>query len=279
MNSDLVSLASAKLAVMPSPIISEEEITSAFADQPEIPVEQVIRTLEGDKILFRASRTRFFYVPGMTPKLDDADPDVIFSAASQTVSPSYLGWASAAYFHGLTTREADSVYVASEESRNEITLFGREVRYQKVPTEKFYGIETRKEFGLTFIVTDEMRTLLDCIDRPEICGGWSEVARILWESKYIFDPHKLVNYATRYPSTQVKQKLGFLLDTLDMSFPEEARNNLKSHLEGDLGYRTIQLGNGSEPQQSEQSMGLSEDWKVRTNFSKKQIMSVIDRLP
>jgi len=68
------------------------------------------------------------------------------------------------------------------------------------------------------MVTDRERTLIDCLDHPEYCGGITEVAKALreaFEEKKV-SIHKLLDYAERIGNRTVFKRLGYLVETLNL---------------------------------------------------------------
>ena len=62
-----------------------------------------------------------------------------FAVASAVVEDSYVGWWSAASFHGFTTQKPATVFVAVRRQTKTRTIEGTEIRFVKVEPRKFFG--------------------------------------------------------------------------------------------------------------------------------------------
>ncbi len=83
--------------------------------------------------------------------------------------------------------------------------------------------------GLPIYVTDVERTLLDAIRAPGKVGGIREALEAWREASLTLNVDKLVNYAARFESPVLRQRVGFLLERLGHSHPrlEEWRESLQ----------------------------------------------------
>jgi predicted transcriptional regulator of viral defense system len=66
-------------------------------------------------------------------------------------------------------------------------------------------------------VSDLERTLLDCLARPDLCAGVSEVATGLWIRKGDLDWEKLIAHAHRLGNQAAVKRLGYLLELYELA--------------------------------------------------------------
>jgi len=170
--------------------------------------------------------------------------------ASAVVEISYVGWWTAAAFHGLTTQKPSTIAVAVLRQRPAREIEGTAIRFVKVARRKFYGYQDFEVFGRTVRLSTAAKTIVDCVDRPDLCGGPSELARIVFGGASQVDPAALVEDALRMQSTALIQRLGFLTDLVRWKLDDALRARLRaaipssgrSHFgraerrDGDLGY-------------------------------------------
>ena len=92
------------------------------------------------------------------------------------------------------------------------------------------------------------KALIDCLDRPDLSGGPSELARMAYNALDAVDSQELLATATAMKSKTVMQRLGFLADLVGR--PDDVRHALRdavpksyrSHFgreerrDGDVGY-------------------------------------------
>ena len=70
----------------------------------------------------------------------------------------------------------------------------------------------KRERGANAVMVTSMeRTLVDCLDRPELAGGWEELWRSLVSAAF-YDLDKVVAYAGRLENATTAAKVGFFLE-------------------------------------------------------------------
>jgi predicted transcriptional regulator of viral defense system len=174
----------------------------------------------------------------------------ILALAAAAVDPSYVGWWSAAAYHGFTTQKPMAVLVAVLRQTPSRTIEGSEVRFVTVAPRKFFGHQVYKVYDRSVAISTPAKTLIDCLDRPDLAGGPAELARITHSALAKIEPAKLLAAATAFKSKAVLQRLGFLADLVERPLPDDLCRTLreaipKSHRthfgraerrEGDIGY-------------------------------------------
>jgi predicted transcriptional regulator of viral defense system len=172
------------------------------------------------------------------------------AVAAAVVDESYVGWWSAAAYHGFTTQRPATVFVAVTRQTRPRTVEGTDVRFVTLPARKFFGWKTYDVYGRRTRIAEPEKTLVDCIDRPDLAGGPAEVTRITHTALAEIDQAKLVDMALRMESTSLLQRLGFLTDLVERPLEEDRRARLRAAIpkstrsvfgrkewkEGDLGY-------------------------------------------
>jgi len=152
-----------------------------------------------------------------------------FVIGSLLVKPYAISYWSALNHYGLTEQIPTTVFVQtiSWKKKQEIEVFGIKYRIIRIKETKFFGI--RKEWieGTQINITNKEKTIVDCLDKPQYCGGIIEVAKALKSEKY--DMEKLSEYAKRIGNSGVIRRLGYLSEALgiDVKLPEiKTRNYL-----------------------------------------------------
>ena len=145
-----------------------------------------------------------------------------FVIGSLLVDPSAIAYWSALNYHGLTEQIPATVFVqtTSRKKKQELEIFGVRYRIVRIKEGKFFGIEGAwlEEFQVN--VTDREKTIVDCLDKPGLCGGIIEVAKALKHGEFDFE--KLSEYAIKIGNSGVVRRLGYLCDVLGLqiSLPE-----------------------------------------------------------
>lgn len=144
-----------------------------------------------------------------------------FAVGSVLVEPSAIAYWSALHYHGLTEQIPTVVFIqtTSRKKRREITVFGTRYRVVRVVGRKFFGLEPLWVEGLKVYVTDREKTIVDCLDKPQYCGGVIEVYKALREED--IDMEKLSKYLEKFGSSAVAKRLAYLtgLTGLNMEVP------------------------------------------------------------
>ena len=152
-----------------------------------------------------------------------------FVIGSLLVKPYAIAYWSALHYYGLTEQIPNTIFIqtTARKKRQKIKIFGVDYKIVRVKESKIFGI--RKEWieETEINITEKEKTIMDCLDKPQYCGGVIEVAKALKNGE--FDKNKLISYAKKMENSGVIRRLGYLCDLLqiDISLPEiDARNYL-----------------------------------------------------
>lgn len=193
-----------------------------------------------------------------------------FFIGSTLVKPYYFSFATAAYFYGLSTQSPATVYIATNAGRAHRRLV-RDKDFQIVvqPAYKFFGAVEVDAYGSRALIADLEKTLADCLDRPSFAGGIPEVAAMLWRGKDRFDWNRLTEYVLRFKSQSLIQRLGYLIDTLQVPVSKPIRKKLITH----IGKSTPYLG---QREQWNQSGEYNATWRIVDNVPRRELVSEIE---
>jgi predicted transcriptional regulator of viral defense system len=177
----------------------------------------VLRRLHDRGWLQRATPGRYVFLPPEwgAEKVEDFD---VYVLASATVETGYVGWWAAANRHGFTTQVPSVLHIATDRQLAPREIQGTEVRYVKLTPRKFFGWQDMTSFGRTFRISTPEKTIVDCVDRPDLCGGLVELTRIVAGGAHSIVDAELVNCALRLGSVSTCQRIGYLLDLAAPSF-------------------------------------------------------------
>jgi predicted transcriptional regulator of viral defense system len=130
----------------------------------------------------------------------------------------YISHASAMAIHGLTTQPVLNVQISSPVRKKEMSISGIKFSFCRVKPNAYFGIEERwvtKQERVS--VSDLERTIVDCLARPELCGGVPEAAKGIWSAKEKINYVKLMKYVKKIGIKAVAKRLGFILQLLELS--------------------------------------------------------------
>jgi len=144
-----------------------------------------------------------------------------FVIASALVEPMYIGYWSAMDYHGLTEQLPRTVYIVTTARAREREIHGVTYRPVSVTEQKFYGYQPIAVGSNQVNVASIEKTLVDCADHPEFCGGISELAKAMQnagETRCSWE--RVVEYLRRVGNGAATKRLVYLADQLNIDLPE-----------------------------------------------------------
>ncbi len=145
-----------------------------------------------------------------------------FIIASYLINPYYIGFRSALNYYGYTEQVSRAVFIAStrRKSKPALEISGVTYRFIYIPERKFFGTVEVSLDGYRVNISDREKTIVDCLDRLEYCGGVVEVAKALWYGRDELDLIRMGEYARQNGNRAANQRLGYLLETLGFGTDE-----------------------------------------------------------
>ncbi|WP_096391750.1 type IV toxin-antitoxin system AbiEi family antitoxin domain-containing protein [Halopenitus persicus] len=140
--------------------------------------------------------------------------------AAHVAEPMYIGYYSALSHHGLTEQVPRTVYVVTPTRAQSREIHGVPYRVTTVTERKFFGFEPTSIEGTTVQVSDLEKTLVDCADHPEFCGGLRELATAMrtaddrgcaWDT--------VGEYLKRLDNGAATKRIVYLADRLGIDLP------------------------------------------------------------
>lgn len=210
---------------------------------------RVIENLVRKGWLTRLKRGRYLTLPPEygPENLGENNP---LALASAILDPSYIGWWTAASYHGFTTQKPRMISVAALRQFPSRVIEGHQIRFVKIIPRKFFGFQRENLYGREICISTPAKTLVDCVDRPDLAGGAAEITRIVLGASTTIDPYEMTEVALKMKSTATLQRLGFLADLVGWEWPQEIFQKIRGAIppsrritlgrsefrEGDLGY-------------------------------------------
>jgi predicted transcriptional regulator of viral defense system len=186
-----------------------------------------LHRLERGGFIERIEREKYLIIPLGAEKKEYSIHEFILG--SILVSPYCISYWSALHHYGMTEQIPSTIFIQTTGRKNKHTgkVLGMEYRIVRISDWKFFGhkdiwIENEK-----ISITDEERTILDCLDRPDLCGGLVEAFKGLSYSKLNRD--KMIEYSRKMNNTGIIRRLGFLWDLMGLDHelePLKTRNYL-----------------------------------------------------
>jgi len=166
--------------------------------------------------LERVEKGKYLIVP-LEAGPDRSWTEDAFVIAHHLVKPAAVAYWTALNHWNLTEQVPRVTYVqtpARKENRRPEVL-GIRFRIVRIKGERLFGLHRFTAVD----VTDREKTVIDCLDRPELSGGVVEVAGGLREGDGEFDWNRMTGYLRRFGSGAVVKRLGFLAEALELGHP------------------------------------------------------------
>ena len=140
--------------------------------------------------------------------------------AAHVAEPMYIGYYSALSHHGLTEQIPRTVYVVTPTRAQSRDIHGVPYRVTTVTEQKFFGCEPTSIEGTTVQVSDLEKTLVDCADHPEFCGGLRELATAMRTAdERGCDWGTVGEYLGRLDNGAATERIVYLADQLGIDLP------------------------------------------------------------
>ncbi|MDE2590798.1 MAG: type IV toxin-antitoxin system AbiEi family antitoxin domain-containing protein [Patescibacteria group bacterium] len=172
----------------------------------------------------------------------------------------YIAFSSALKVHGLSEYEPFTIYVATKEKSETVTLLKNyEIRAVKFGR-RYTGFEKKEKYAVSTI----SKTFFDCFYRPQYAGGYSEVLKSLHRAEKI-DWSELEKYLDKFGSSSLCQKIGYMLSLLketEFELPQDLINYLKNRVKNKT---KIDFGRKGGT--------YNKEWMIIDNIGKNNLLS------
>ncbi|MCX9083737.1 MAG: type IV toxin-antitoxin system AbiEi family antitoxin domain-containing protein [Candidatus Methanoperedens sp.] len=180
-----------------------------------------------------------------------------FVIGSQLVKPAVISYWSALNYHGLTEQIPNTVFIqtTARKKEQELEIFGVRYRIVRITEKKLFGFEKVWIDDVAVLITDPEKTIVDCLDKSQYCGGIAEAAKALHGD---LDIEKLKKYAIDIGNSAVIKRLGLLCDKIGIKVDVEPGS-----ISGNYPLLDPSMhGNGI----------LNRKWRIRENVSEKYLV-------
>lgn len=239
------------------------EIIRLLGGSPKA-ADHVIESMRRKGWLERATWGKYLLVP------PDQGPDAIgdsnlLALASRIVDPYYIGFGTAAAQYGLTTQHRNIIFLVTPARLRGRELGDSRVRIIAQAASKFFGFGPVDVLGYKVMMSDREKTVIDCIDHPDLAGGVGEGAAMLATASRRLDWTKAADYLERIGSGALVRRFGWLLDYVKADLPLEVRTRLLQ-----LASQSRKTWLGADPARSRAvngAIGFDETWRVFVNVT------------
>ena len=192
-------------------------ITSGYA-------RKMISELVDHGWLVRVGKGQYQLLPARTG-LDPFPAGDKFTVACQRFPDSFIAFGSAAEYHGLTMQIFPTVMLINTVRSGEQSIGNVRTLMIKVTAENHIGCQPVTRGPNVSVATIE-RTVLDAIDRPDLCGGISDLPQIIERARGRLNFDRLMEYLPTYRSKSLVSKVGWLLEAFEYDLPRQVENQM-----------------------------------------------------
>jgi predicted transcriptional regulator of viral defense system len=172
----------------------------------------------------------------------------------------YLGFYSAAKFHGASHQQSQRDYVMIEKPKlNAIEKSVFDIRF--ITTAKWPNrniIEKKSDAGI-FKISSPALTAVDLIHHQTKLGGLNRMLAILEELAEEISKNDIAELLTWYPNKSTLQRFGFLLEEIDTD--QKLSNQVKEHLQQSIFFPVL-----LSPKSGQKPGSVDNFWKVDVNI-------------
>lgn len=188
---------------------------------------KLLATMARKGALQRVGRGRYLVIPAdilYGRQSFVADPFQVIADLMQRkdISEYYVAYQSAALVYGAVSQLPQALMVATPRQHRPVRLDGAEIIFVQVQRVKFFGSEEVRYHDALFAISNREKTLLDCLDRYDLCGGIDEVAQTITRLLPEINTERLLAYAARMNNRALIQRLGFILQEISTDPPATA---------------------------------------------------------
>lgn len=172
----------------------------------------------------------------------------------------YLGFYSAAKFHGAGHQQTQRDYVMTEKPKlNSIKKNNIDIRFFTTAKWPDKNMINKKSDAGTFNISSPALTVVDLIHHQTKLGGLNRMFAILEELLEEIYPNDIIELLTWYPYKSTLQRLGFLLEELQAD--ENVLEPILQHLKSSKYFPVL-----LSPESNKKSGSVDNQWKVDVNI-------------
>jgi predicted transcriptional regulator of viral defense system len=153
-----------------------------------------------------------------------------FILASTLIKPYYIGFWSALNYYGYTEQTPTTIFIATTKRKRKMTVGKIRFKFVYLSKRKFFGYTEEWIGDRKATISDREKTIVDCLDHPELCGGIGEVAKGIWNAGEEISWEKLLDYALKIGNSAVLKRLGYLIELMgietEKGFIEKLKNGM-----------------------------------------------------
>ncbi len=191
-------------------IFGIEDVRSIIGKDPK----RVMSSLLRKKWILSLKRGLYAVVP-LDVGVKGADSFILhnFVIASHLVDPYYIGYWSALNYYGLTEQLPRTTFIATTKPKSSLIILQANYYFIKIKKRKFFGFEEIEVDGWKVNISSPEKSIVDCLDHPEHCGGIDETARSIYFNHDELDLKRIYSFSEVMDNKTILKRLGYILET------------------------------------------------------------------
>jgi predicted transcriptional regulator of viral defense system len=223
-----------------------------------------VARLEKKGWLKRLERGKYLVVPlEAGPERMWVEDSLVMATILQ--EDSVAGYWTALNYWGMAGQISRTVFVQSSRRRSssEKNILGIRFRFITVTSSKLYGFSVLRIGGSEVRVTDREKTIIDCLDRPDLAGGIKQIARTMHDQAPRLDWDRFDYYLERFPTGAVAKRAGYIVEATAVEIPDRSTRTARWRGLTKAGYVKLEPGWKSEGR-------IIRRWGIRDNVGLEQ---------
>jgi predicted transcriptional regulator of viral defense system len=210
-----------RLAANGQIVFSTDQARAALGDT-EQNVNKLLYRLTRKRWLLRLEKGKYLLLP-LEAGSEGTYTIHEFVIAAHLVEPYAIAYASAFSFHDLFDLLPQTVLVATTRRKDDVVVddLGLRFRFVTLTPHKFFGFQTLTIEDHPVQITRPSKTLVDGLDRPDLCGGIVGVTKGIYRYARDYGEWERVTAdAQRLGNRTVFKRLGYLVELTEVQVGE-----------------------------------------------------------
>ena len=226
----------------------------------------IVSRMNSKGILTRIKQGLYSIVPFELGNEKTYVPDMFLTAREiMGQEQYYLAYASAFAIHEMTTQPQMTVYVCVQKTMRPQNVSGTTFKFVYTKKDFFFGIMDHWISNQEKVrASDIEKTIIDCLNHPQYCGGATEAAKALFMKRDAIDADKLTEYALRMNKGSIYSRLGYLMELFEIA-DEKTRSKLKENL--NTSYVLL------DPMLPKEGK-YNNDWMIYLNITREELKNI-----
>ncbi|MCE5328969.1 hypothetical protein LLG07_01335 [bacterium] len=226
----------------------------------------VLSDLVKKKWLIRLTPGKFLIVP-FSAGQDGEHSENWYLIAKNLIEPFpyYISYYSALEINEITIQPVFNIYISTPIRRQPKKILGATYKFIYIQEKDIWGIEDVWVTQSQKVKASNIeRTIIDCLNRPELCGGISEIAKGIWIKRNSIDYQKIVKYLKHFNRKSVAKRLGLIFETYGIG-EEKILSEIKKLISPSYALLDPTLENSGR---------FLDSWKLRLNINPEELIDI-----